>query len=51
MTRRKLSQLTTGRLQLLRLFSTLLPIALIEAEKGEAKAHACEKAWFRQLRI
>ncbi len=28
--RRKLSRLSTGRLKLLRLFSTLLPIALID---------------------
>jgi hypothetical protein len=34
----------TGRLKPLRLFSTLLAIALIEAERGEAKAQACEKA-------
>ncbi len=32
MTRRKPSRLTTGRLQLLRLFSTLLAIALIEPD-------------------
>ena len=32
MTRRKPSRLTTGRLQLLRLFSTLLPIALTDPD-------------------
>ena len=26
-----------------------IAVALIEAEEGEAKAQACEKAWFRQL--
>jgi hypothetical protein len=26
-----------------------IAIALIWAEKGEAKAQACDKAWFRQL--
>ena len=32
MTRRKPSQLTTGRLQLLRLFSTLLAVTLIDPD-------------------
>src|SRR5579864_2692073 len=28
-----------------------IPIALIEAEKGEAKAQTCDMAWLRQLSI
>src|SRR5215831_6873455 len=42
---RKPSPIATGRLQPLRLFSTLL----IEREKGERKAQSCDMAWYRQL--
>jgi hypothetical protein len=38
-TRRKPSQLITGRLQLLRLFSTLLPISLINPVLSEIAFH------------
>jgi hypothetical protein len=45
-TRRKPSQTTTGRLQLLRLFSTLLAIALKMPRTGILSV----TAWLQQLR-
>ena len=38
--------IATGRLQLLRLFSTLLPIALTDTVFDEGKAQSCENGCY-----
>ena len=45
---RKPGHTPTGRLSSLRLFSTLLSIALTETFFSEGRAQACENAWLRQ---
>jgi hypothetical protein len=48
--RRKPSRMPTGRLQLLRLFSTLLAIALTDTDFGEQKAQSGENASLEKSR-